>query len=307
MASKKFRYVPLILLLIGFAALLWWLTRGHTVAVLQPRGEIAARQKSILTFAFLLSMVVIVPVYALTIFIIWKYRAGNKKNTKYTPEWDHNRRMELAWWGIPCAIILILSVVTWRTSHSLDPFKPVYTDRTPMTIQVVALQWKWLFIYPDKHIATVNYVRIPVDTPVDFKVTADAPMNSFWIPQLGGQIYAMPGMSTEVHLIADKEGSYRGSSANISGTGFASMNFEAEAVSPDAFDAWVKQTGQDKRALDNQAYSSLADPHTNIGRDQYGKVTEGLYDSIVMRYMVPDEQSTAQTNTPISGEPAHAW
>ncbi|HEY5806112.1 MAG TPA: ubiquinol oxidase subunit II, partial [Candidatus Saccharimonadales bacterium] len=209
-----------------------------TVAILEPKGLIALQQRDLIFFTALLSLLVIVPVYALTIFIVWKYRAVNKK-TKYTPDWDGHKGIEALWWTVPCAIILVLSVVTWQTSHKLDPYQPIRSPKKPLTIQVVALEWKWLFIYPEQNIATVNYFQIPENTPINFEITSDAPMNSFWIPQLGSQIYAMPGMTTTLNLIADEPGKYNGASANISGAGFASMRFVAEAVPRADFDNWV--------------------------------------------------------------------
>jgi cytochrome o ubiquinol oxidase subunit 2 len=283
---KKFRFLPLIIFLIGFAALLLWLSHGHTVAVLEPKGHIASQQRNLLVFATVLSLFVIVPVYILTIFIIWKYRAGNTKAT-YTPDWDNHKRLETIWWGIPCVIILILSVVAWRSSHALDPFRPIASSQQPLTIQVVALQWKWLFIYPEQGIASVNYVAMPVGRPVDFEITADAPMNSFWIPQLGGQMYAMSGMKTHLHLVADSVGTYSGSSANMSGEGFAGMKFAVGATTAADFDSWVLETKNGTTSLDTGEYTTLARPGSNAASSLYARVDPKLYDTIVMNYMMP--------------------
>jgi cytochrome o ubiquinol oxidase subunit 2 len=283
---KKYKILSLVLFLLGFAALLLWLTRGYTVAVLEPKGLIAEKQRNLLVFAVLLSLAVIVPVYILTIFIIIKYRAGNEK-ARYTPDWDYNRRLEIIWWGIPCAIILILSIVTWQSSHALDPFKPVNSRYQPLTIQVVALQWKWLFIYPEQHIATVNYVRFPADTAVDFEITSDAPMNSFWIPQLGGQVYAMSGMKTHLHLIATEPGTYDGSSANLSGSGFSGMRFTAHATTQENFYDWIQEMKKAPAILDTAAYTALSHPSINAPSSSYSSFEPGLYDTIVMKYMMP--------------------
>lgn len=289
---KKYKLTLIVaVFLILFVTLLVWLTHGHTVALLQPKGTIGMQQRNLLYFALTLSMIVIIPVYILTIFIATKYRADNHK-AKYDPEWDHNRKLEAVWWGIPFAIILILSIVTWNSSHALDPFKSLKSSTKPMTIQVVALQWKWLFIYPEQHIATVNYVRFPVNTPIDFEITADAPMNSFWIPQLGGQVYAMPGMSTHLHLMASQAGSYDGSSANISGKGFSGMTFKALATDRQNFDTWAAATHKLPAGLDTVAYARLAQPSSNVPVNEYGKVDAGLYDTIVMKYMTPDASTT---------------
>ncbi len=276
--------------LVGAACLVGLLALGalafyaRHATVLQPQGLIASQEKQLLVFATLLSLVVVLPVFVMTFGIVWKYRAGNK-NATYMPDWDHSHLFETLWWGIPCVIIIILGVVTWKSSHDLDPFRPLNSTVKPLKIQVVALQWKWLFIYPEQRIATVNYIQFPEKTPIDFEITADAPMNSFWIPALGGQIYAMSGMSTQVHLMADKAGSYRGSSANISGKGFAGMKFVAESASAPRFAEWVKSVKQKNNALDSTAYGNLAAPSEDQPITHYSSAQADLYDTILMKYM----------------------
>jgi cytochrome o ubiquinol oxidase subunit 2 len=218
--------------------------------------------------------------------IAWRYRAGNER-ARYTPDWDGNRGLELTWWGIPLAIISVLAVITWQSSHQLDPSRPLASSQSPLTVQVVALDWKWLFIYPDQHLATVNYVRLPVGRPINFQITADAPMNSFWIPQLGGQMYAMAGMSTQLHLMASQAGNYAGSSANISGRGFAGMRFTAQAVAPADFDTWVAASQHGAGHLTTSAYRNLARPSQDNPVATYAAVQPGLYDAIIMDYMMP--------------------
>jgi cytochrome o ubiquinol oxidase subunit 2 len=225
-----------------------------------------------------------VPVFALTFYIAWKYRASNKK-ARYTPDWDHHTGIEALWWAIPLALITILSVITYKTSHELDPFRPIASDKKPLTVQVVALQWKWLFIYPEQNIASVNFVQFPEDRPVNFQITSDAPMNSFWIPQLGGQMYAMSGMNTKLHLIADEPGTFRGSSANISGEGFSDMVFSAKATSEAEFDEWVREVKEDTDYLDMSAYGELAEPDIPKEVLYYGSVERSLYDKVVDSYM----------------------
>jgi cytochrome o ubiquinol oxidase subunit 2 len=180
----------------------------------------------------------------------------------------------------------VLGLITWRGCHELDPFKPIPAENE-MRIQVVALRWKWLFIYPDHHIATVNYFRFPKDTAVRFEITADAPMNSFWIPQLGGQIYAMPGMRSELNLIAHETGQFRGSSANISGKGFASMVFTAEAATNENFEEWVQIVRGSPKMLSDAEYDRLAEPSEYNPASFYVLDTDGLFDRIAMKYMVP--------------------
>lgn len=256
---------------------------GHTIAVLSPEGMIASKERSLIFFATALSLVVVIPVFILLFSFVWKYREDNT-SASYTPDWSHNSALELVWWAIPLVLIIILSVVTWQSSHQLDPYRTISSTTPPMTIQVVALQWKWLFIYPDQNIATVNYFRIPENTPINFEITSDAPMNSFWLPQLGGQVYAMSGMITHLHLVADKTGMYHGSSANISGSGFASMKFVAQSSSNDDFNAWVSSVKQAPNALTFNVYNSLVKPSTTPVTN-YSSTAIDLYDTIVMKYM----------------------
>ncbi|QQS18243.1 ubiquinol oxidase subunit II [Candidatus Saccharibacteria bacterium] len=216
-----------VLWLVGGAlvvGLLVVLSLNHSFPLLQTRGEIANRQRDLLVFATALALLVLVPVYFMIFTFAWRYRAGHKQD--YKPEWDTHKGYEALWWGIPIAIISVLAVVTWVTSHSLDPFKPLASSQKPLQVQVVALQWKWLFIYPEQGVASVNEVAFPASRPVEFTMTSDAPMNSFWIPQLAGQIYVMSGMSTKLHVVADVPGVYQGMSSNISGKGFADMKFK---------------------------------------------------------------------------------
>jgi cytochrome o ubiquinol oxidase subunit 2 len=178
-------------------------------------------------------------------------------------------------------------VIIWDSSHRLDPYRPLSSANKPLTIQVIALDWKWLFIYPTQGIATVNFVQFPVGTPVDFQITADAPMNSFWIPQLGSQIYAMPGMSTQLHLLADSGGNYYGSSANISGQGFAGMNFTARASSALAFRQWVTSVKASSSRLDVNHYGQLAKPSQGNPVAYYASAANGLYDDVIAKYIGP--------------------
>lgn len=256
---------------------------GNSFAVFDTHGAIADKQRNLIYFAAGLSLLIVIPVFALTFGIVWRYRETNTK-ANYQPNWDHNRKLETIWWVVPLLLITILSVVTWQSSHALDPYKPLVSDKQPLTVQVVALQWKWLFIYPEQNIATINELRMPTDRPIDLLITSDAPMNSFWLPQLAGQVYAMTGMSTQLHLNATKAGTYRGVSANISGEGFASMKFTAIATSQTKFDSWVTST-QTKQPLTYVGYNDLVKPSTQPNHALYGSVPPNLYDTIVMKYM----------------------
>jgi len=257
---------------------------GGELTILNPKGPVAEKQRNLMMFTALLSILVIIPVFILTFTIAWKYRATNIA-ARYTPDWDHNSKLEAVWWAVPCAIIVVLGVVTWQSSHDLDPFKPLVSSVQPVTIQVVALQWKWLFIYPDQHIATVNYFKFPAGTPVNFEITSDAPMNSFWIPELGGQIYAMSGMSSQLHLMANSVGAYNGSSANLSGRGFAGMKFVAESTSQADFDRWVSEVRKTPNRLDDVSYSKLQEPRFTQHISTYAGVQDNLYDKVMTKYM----------------------
>lgn len=260
-----------------------WLLAGKNFVVLNSAGTIAAQERDLFIIASLLSLIIVVPVFALMFYIAWKYRASNSK-ARYEPDWDHDSRIEALWWGVPLALITLLSVITWVSTHKLDPFQPIDSAKKPLEVQVVALQWKWLFIYPEQNIATVNYVQFPEDRPVTFTITSDAPMNSFWIPQLGGQIYAMSGMSTKLHLMADQPGEYRGSSANISGEGFADMNFLAKSSTQADFETWVQNIRNTSSRLDLAGYNELAKPGT-AQVAYYSPVSKDLYNEIVDKFM----------------------
>jgi cytochrome o ubiquinol oxidase subunit 2 len=263
-----------------------WYVCTLDIAVLNPKGWIGMRQRDLLVTATLLMLVIVVPVFVLTCYIAWKYRASNKK-AEYKPDWDNNHLFETIWWGFPFAIVLVLSIITWKSCHELDPYKPLVSDVKPLKIQVVALDWKWLFIYPEQKIATVNFVQFPVAVPLNFEITSDAPMNSFWIPQLGGQVYAMSGMRSKLHLIADHRGDFRGSSANISGKGFAGMTFVAKVSSQAEFDEWVQGVKQSSNSLGLEEYNKLAMPTIDHPVESYVLKGENLFDWVVMKYMAP--------------------
>lgn len=283
---KKIKIAIIILLALGAVGGLIVFLGHASLPVLQPKGSIAEKERNLIIMATLLSLIVVVSVFIMLFTIAWKYRESNTK-ADYQPDWDHSRLFEALWWGIPCAIIFVLSVVAWQSSHELDPFKALQTQAKPVKVQVVALQWKWLFIYPDEKVASVNFLQVPINRPINFEVTSDAPMNSFWIPSLGGQIYAMSGMSTKLHLMADTPGDYQGSSANISGAGFSDMRFIARASSESAYQQWVATSRHSIDTLDADAYNELAKPTKDVLPKQYTLDDEDLYNKIIMKYMAP--------------------
>ncbi|OGN63155.1 MAG: ubiquinol oxidase subunit II [Chlamydiae bacterium RIFCSPHIGHO2_12_FULL_49_11] len=265
---------------------------GVDMSVIYPKGRIAIEQRDLFVLATLLMLIVVIPVFLLTLIISWRYRANNPK-AKYTPDHDHNIWAEVIWWGIPFIIIVILGSVNWVASYKLDPYKPLAHKTPPLKIQVVALDWKWLFIYPEEKIATVNFLQFPADTPLDFEITADAPMNSFWIPELGGQIFAMPGMRTELHLIADTEGEFRGVSANLSGRGFSEMTFVARASSRGEYKKWVRRCQLSRKVLDTAAYEALRKPSENNLVQLFSLRDFHIFNHVIMHYMHPKETHDA--------------
>ena len=293
---RKVRIALILLIAISFITVAAWYISTLPIDILNPKGLVATKQYNLLVFTTLLGFIIVIPVFIMAIVIAWRYREGNHK-ARYTPDAGTNRLAETIWWGIPILLILILSVVTWKSTHDLDPHKPLASDVPAVNIQVVALDWKWLFIYPDQDIATVNFVQFPVNTPVNFSITADAPMNSFWMPQLSGQIYAMAGMTTQLHISADTPGDYRGLSANISGEGFADMKFTARASSQSDFAKWLKTTKAEPKQLNSTAYDKLRQKTIAHPVTYYGGVDNGLYDTIVMKYMMPPSEHGTSTNT----------
>lgn len=272
-----------LMIAISFAVMLF--VFRHNITFFSPAGDIAIQQRNLFLFAVSLMMIVIIPVFVMLFAFAWKFRETNKRAV-YRPTWDGNKKLETLWWGIPIAIISVLAGVTWVTSHSLDPFKPIASTKSPLQVQVVALEWKWLFIYPEQGVASVNELHIPTGRPVEFTLTSDAPMNSFWIPKLGGQVYAMSGMSTKLHLIADKTGIYQGVSANISGEGFADMKFNTIAAPESEFTSWVKETKTSAtHTLSHQVYGDVRKQSVEKTPIFYGSVAPDLYASIVSSYM----------------------
>ncbi len=274
------------LIAVAIVGTLAFVMQGRDIPVLDTHGTIANQQRDLIYLTFGLGMLVVIPVLIMLFTIAWRYRAGNTK-AKYQPEFDGHRGLEALWWGIPCLIILLLAVITTVSTHALDPYKALDSKVEPLKIQVVALDWKWLFIYPDKGIATLNYANIPENTPIDLTITSDAPMNSFWVPALAGQVYAMSGMSTQLHLMADTVGSYNGSSANISGEGFADMHFKINSMPTPDFSAWAIQSANSTNALSNDSYKKLAQPSKGDGEITYTLMNNDLYNEIIMKYMPP--------------------
>jgi len=287
-----------VLVSVGIAVLgigsLIFVTHGHPIPVLQPAGIIADRQRDLILLTTGLGVLVVVPVFIMLFFIAWKYRAGNE-NAKYEPDYK-NTWVEAIWWGIPCFIILVLGIITGIATHKLDPYQPIDSNKDPVTVQVVALQWRWLFIYPDQDLATIDYMNIPKDTPINLEITSDAPMNSFWVPALAGQVYAMSGMSTQLHFDTSKTGSYNGVSANIRSDGFSDMTFKVNSMSDADFKAWVGRSSGSSDKLTYDRYKQLAVPNTSQKQSTFMLVNENLYNQIIERYMSSSGSSDAKSD-----------
>lgn len=279
-------FTGLILLIILLMQPLTIIHFREYIDVLFPAGLIAFKERNLLLIIQVLMLLIIIPVYILTFVFSWKYSATNPKG-KYDPDLVDNVVAEYIWWGVPLIMTIIVSVLTWVKTHELDPFKPIVSDKKEMTIQVVALQWKWLFIYPEENIASVNFLQIPKEIPIHFEITADAPMNSFWIPDLGGQIYAMPSMKTQLYLMANEAGDFRGSSANLSGEGFAGMHFVTRASSDEDYQKWIETAKKSSKILNWEEYKQLAAPSSNHVEEIYQLKDNDLFNQIINKYMHP--------------------
>ncbi|MCL1125261.1 ubiquinol oxidase subunit II [Shewanella surugensis] len=262
---------------------------GCSLGVLDSKGQVGKEEGALIITATLLMLIVVIPAIVMTFVFAWKYRENNEKST-YAPDWAHSVKIESFVWGVPFLIILILAIITWRSTHQLDPYKPLDSDVEPIVIEVVALDWKWLFIYPKYGIATVNHIEMPINVPIAFKITSDAPMNSFFIPRLGGQIYAMSGMQTQLHLIANEKGTFRGLSANISGQGFSDMTFTATATSDKDFKDWVNSVRQSQLRLDKVQYNKLSNKSENHPIQYFSYVEPRLFEAVIEKYMMPGKQ-----------------
>lgn len=287
-------YSALILFLFLLMQPLSILHLGQHIDMLFPKGAVAFEERNLLLIIQAIMLLVIIPVYILTFIFSWRYRANNGRTAKYDPDLVDHRIAEYIWWGVPVVLILVISGLTWIKTYQLDPYKPIPSEKKPITIQVVALQWKWLFIYPEEKIASVNFLQIPEQTPVHFEITADAPMNSFWIPRLGGQIYAMPKMKTELYLIADQTGDFQGYSANLSGEGFAGMHFTTRASSEEEYRQWVASVQRSPKELNQHNYDQLAAPSKNNQVELYQLKQDRLFEEILHKYMHPPKLASPE-------------
>ena len=251
---------------------------------LDPQGPIGQAERIILYDATTIMLAVVVPVILLTLGFAWWFRSGNRRAT-YRGEWEYSGRIELIIWAIPALVIVFLGGIAWIGSHELDPPKPLTSAASRLEVEVVSLDWRWLFIYPSERIATVNYLVIPTDVPVHFRLTSTSVMNSFFIPQLGSQIYTMPGMTTQLNLQADKAGRYPGLAAQFSGPGFSDMQFTLRAESGKGFAAWVARTHSQGGVLNGSTFANLARPTRAGGELTYGSVAEDPFEFVAGGHM----------------------
>ncbi|MGB6190253.1 MAG: cytochrome o ubiquinol oxidase subunit II [Aeromonas molluscorum] len=271
-----------VLLLIAVTGLL----SGCDMALMNPKGQVGLEEKSLILTALYLMLIVVIPVIVMAVVFARKYRASNTSAT-YAPDWAHSTKIEVVVWTVPVIIIAILAVITWKTSHELDPYKPLVSDVKPVQVDVISLDWKWLFVYPELGIASVNELAFPANTPVNFRITSDSVMNSFFIPSLGGQIYAMAGMQTKLHLIANEAGQYDGISSSYSGAGFSGMKFKAIATPDQAgFDAWVAKVKQSSKPLMTMGeFDVLAKPSQYHPVEYFSSADPALFTKVINKFM----------------------
>ncbi|WP_316158056.1 MULTISPECIES: ubiquinol oxidase subunit II [unclassified Bradyrhizobium] len=275
---------------------------GCNLVVLAPSGDVAAQQRDLVIIATVLMLLIVVPVMATTAIVAWRYRQSNQA-AAYTPDWDHSTQLELLIWAAPLLIIICLGAVTWMGTHLLDPYRtlgrisadrPVTPQDKPLEVNVVALDWKWLFIYPEYGIATVNELAAPVNRPLDFKITSSSVMNSFYIPALAGQIYAMPGMQSRLHAVINKPGVYRGFSANYSGAGFSSMRFAFHGLSDVEFSGWIEKAKASGNHLGKPDYLVLERPSTDEPVRHFASVDADLFRAILNMCVEPGKMCMSE-------------
>lgn len=274
---------------------------GCKAVVLSPAGDIAERQKDLLLAATGLMLIIIIPVMALTVFFAWKYRASKK--AAYSPDWDHSTKFELVIWAAPLLIIICLGALTWVGTHLLDPYRPldrlsateeIAVDHEPLEVQVVALDWKWLFIYPEQGVASVNELAVPVNREIEFSLTSSSVMNAFYIPAMAGMIYAMPGMETKLHGVFNNPGSYQGLASHYSGWGFSGMRFKAHATDQAGFEEWLAKTREAGGELSREEYLELEAPSQNVPPRSYAEVDPELFNRVVNLCVEPGKMCMAE-------------
>ncbi|MBV8663130.1 MAG: ubiquinol oxidase subunit II [Hyphomicrobiales bacterium] len=288
--------------LAGGAALGSALLLSGCSGVLDPAGPVGAAQKLILIDSVAIMMAIVLPVFALIAGFAYWFRASNSR-AFYWPDWEFSGHLELIVWAIPTLVVVVLGGVAWFGSHDLDPFRPLPGKAKPVEVQVVALDWKWLFIYPAEGVASVNALAVPVGVPVHFTITSSGVMNSFFVPRLGSQIYAMAGMASQLWLQADQPGTFGGISANFSGEGFAGMRFDLKALPQDDYAKWIADAKASGADLDRNRYADLVKPSENVNSSAYRSVESGLFESVV-NGTAPQRSASIKPARPATGQAA---
>jgi cytochrome o ubiquinol oxidase subunit 2 len=275
-------------------------------AILNPSGPVALGERNLLLLAAALMLLIVLPVIAMTVWFAWRFRASrpDAEDVEYEPEWARSSRVELAMWLTPAVFVAALAVLVWRSSHALDPYRPLDSPQPPLVVQAVALDWKWLFIYPDEHIATVNELVFPQERPLSLRLTSDSVMNSLTIPGLAGQIYAMAGMETRLNLAADRQGDFIGRNMQYSGAGFPGQSFKVVTASPDDYAAWLARVRASPDRLDEARYRALRAPQANAPTAHFGSVEPGLFDKIIAAYRPAPIANAPPSDPPAADPPA---
>jgi cytochrome o ubiquinol oxidase subunit 2 len=276
------------------------LTAGCNRGLLDPVGPVASAEKTILINSTAIMLAIIIPTMIATIAFAWWFRRGNAKAT-YRPDWEYSGAVELVVWAIPAMTIMLLGGIAWIGSHDLEPSKPLKSAAPAINVEVVSLDWKWLFIYPDQGIATVNQLVVPAGTPVSFRLTSATVWNAFFVPQMGTMIYTMPRMTTRLNLQADRQGVYEGLSSHFSGDGFPGMQFKVQALPPDQFAMWAQGARGAGGTLDAAGYAQLEKPSSYVKPVTYGAVAPGLFDAIVANRALPNPIPAPKHNQPVDG------
>ncbi|MGQ3891672.1 ubiquinol oxidase subunit II [Legionella sp. CNM-4043-24] len=286
--KNAFRWLVNIVFIISGVLVLLSLSgcKENFIGMLNPKGVIAYEQRKLFFDTLALMLIVVLPVIVMSITFVYHYQVSHRTRD-YKPNWSHNYYLEILWWGIPCVIILVLGIMTWKKTHELDPYQPIAgQNQKPLLVQAIALPWKWLFIYPEQNIATVNYLKIPLGQQVEYWITADnVPMSAFFVPQLGSQIYAMAGMRTRLHLLANEPGTYDGLNTQYNGNGFSDMHFEVQVVEPQELQQWFAQAKKSADALTDQAYNQLLIPSIADKPRLFSGIQTDLFDKVIMTYM----------------------
>ena len=273
---------------------------GCDWVLLDSKGMVGLAQRDLILICIGLMLIVVIPAIVLTFVFAWRFRAGNTK-AKYTPDWSHSTKVEIVVWGVPLIIIAVLAVIVWKSTHELDPYKPLDVAGEPLHVDVIATDWKWVFVYPDLGIATVNQLNFPANRPLAFNITSNSTMNTFFIPQLGGQIYAMAGMRTQLHLIANEPGQFRGMSGNYSGHGFSNMKFIATASSNEDFERWVAEVRNAPAALSFTQFKALAAPSKNAPVQHFSSVEPLLFKKVIDQFIGVGENTAAASPAGAAG------